>query len=345
MYVPQRSARRTRELALVLGAGLLATACGTASQTADVGSASSPSPAAASSKSANVNLSQCGQSTRHITDAGGFVTTIEGVPKRVITIELSFTDDASLVGVSPVGLGDDNDPNLVIPQIKARIGAYTSIGTRESPNLAVISGLKPDLIIADKVGNRKIISQLRAVAPTIALNSQHTTYAQNIDAALTVGAALNQCPKMQQALDRHNAIMANIKAKVPAGEKRTFIFALASAQSVTIFNYAQYTGTVLEQLGLTSVATDPAQFPAGDSSAVSLETLVQLNPEIIFYANSLDAPSSQFNTWQQNSVFQASAAAQSHLIFKVGQKPWSLTRGLTGSEVIAAEAVHDLYGK
>jgi iron complex transport system substrate-binding protein len=139
--------------------------------------------------------------------------------------------------------------------------------------------------------------------------------------------------------------MAGIKAKIPAGEKRSFIYALAGAQSVTIFNYTQYTGTVLESLGLKSVATDPKQFPAGDSSAVSLETLVQLDPDVIFYSNSLDTPTSQFTTWQKDSVFAATSASQAHTIFKVGQKPWSLTRGLTGAEVIAAEAVQDLYGK
>lgn len=343
MDVPRRSAQTTiTGAALLLCAGLLAAACSPAGGTAKT---ASEAPAGTASTAADVNLAQCGQDTRHITDANGYVTTITGVPKRVVTIELSFTDDVSLVGVSPVGAGDDNDPTLIIPQIKARIGPYTSIGTRESPNVAVVSGLKPDLIIADKVGNKKIIDQLRAIAPTLALNSQHTTYDQNIDTAFTIGAALNQCPKMRQAVDAHNKVMAGLKAEVPAGEKRSFVFALAGAQSVTIFNYSQYTGTVLEALGLKSVATDPKQFPAGDSSAVSLETLVQLDPDVIFYANSLDTPDSQFTTWQKDSVFQATSASQAHTIFKVGQKPWSLTRGLTGAEVIAAEAVRDLYGK
>ena len=107
-----------------------------------------------------------------------------------MTIELSFTDDVSLLGVKPVGAGDDNDPNLIIPQIKQRIGGYTSVGTRESPNVAVIAGLKPDLILADVIGNAKIMTQLRQIAPTIALQSQHTTYQQNLDAAVNVGVAM-----------------------------------------------------------------------------------------------------------------------------------------------------------
>jgi ABC-type Fe3+-citrate transport system substrate-binding protein len=322
------------------GALFLAAACGGIGQTG-----SAPPSASTASSTGNPNLSQCGRSTRTITDANGFRTTITGVPRRLVTTELSFTDDVSLLGFSPVGLGDDNSADTVIPQIRSRIGSYTSIGTRESPNFAVIAGLKPDLIIADKVGNAKIIDQLRAVAPTLALASQHTTYDQNVDTALTVGAALDQCPRMQKVLADHNAQMARIKARVPGGERRTFVFGLGSDKSVTVFNATQYTGTVLEQLGFKPAATDPALFPAGDASGVSLETLVQLNPQIIFYSNVSDAPISLMDSWMQNSLFRSTDAARSHTVFKVGQKPWSLTRGITGSEVIAEQAVHDLYGK
>ncbi|HEY4025166.1 MAG TPA: ABC transporter substrate-binding protein [Candidatus Dormibacteraeota bacterium] len=328
-------------LAAAAASVLLAAACGGIGQTVSPSSA----PGAAPAYSTNPNVSQCGKADRIITDANNFVTTIRGVPQRIVTVELSFADDVSLLSVSPVGIGDDNDPNLVIPQIRSRIGPYTSLGTRESPNFAVIAGLKPDLIIADQIGNRKIIDQLRTVAPTLTLQSQHTTYSQNIDTALTIGVALNQCVRMQKVLADHDATMATIKAKVPAGEHRSFVFALSSDKTFTVFNSQQYTGTVLEQLGLKAVATDPSLFPAGDASGVTLETLVQLDPDLIFYANVLDTPTGLFDTWQRTQLFEASKAAKTHGAHREGQKPWSLTRGITGSEVIAAQAVHDLYGK
>jgi ferric citrate transport system substrate-binding protein len=334
--------RRSLCLAGCLLAAVLAGACASANSSLAPGGAPSTTPSAAS----NPNLSQCGKDTRQITDALGVTTTITGVSNRIVTIELSFADDVTLLGSSPVGIGDDNDPNLLIPQIKSRLaGPYTSVGVRESPNLAVIAGLKPDLIFADRIGNAKVIDQLRAIAPTLALPSQHTTYQQNIDTALTVGAALNQCARMRQALDRHDQLMAAQQAKVPSGEHRSFVFGLASGQSMTIFNQTQYTSTVLALLGLSPAATDPRQFPSGDSSGVSLETLAQLNPDIVFYANALDAKTSLLNAWAASPVFQSTTAARQHTVFLVGQKPWSLTRGVTGAEVIAEQAVGDLYGK
>src|SRR5438094_2010949 len=143
----QRTLRLSPLPMLVLASvSILATACGGAGSTTSAAQPVSGSVAAPVPSPDNPNLAQCGKSDRTITDAQNVPTVIHGVPQRVVTIELSFTDDVSLLGVKPVGAGDDNDPNLIIPQIKQRIGGYTSVGTRESPNVAVIAGLKPDLI-------------------------------------------------------------------------------------------------------------------------------------------------------------------------------------------------------
>lgn len=334
-------------LTVLLASSLLITACAGTSATPPGAGASGASSAAApaASSATNPNLAQCGKSTRNITDDLGQVTDIHGTPQRIVSIEFSFTDDVSLLGVSPVGLGDDNTPSLLLPQIRSRIGQYTSIGTRESPNLAVIAGLHPDLIIADRIGNAKIIDQLRAIAPTIALLSQHASYQQSLNTAVTIGAALDNCAKMQSVLAAHNALMAHDKSEVPAGEHRSYVIGLSSTKTFTIFNDQQYNSQVLDLLGLKSLATDTNRFQAGDAQGVTLETFATINPDIVFYANVQDAPSALFDTWKSSPIYQATSAAQSHQVFKVGQSAWSLTRGITGSEVIAAEAVHDLYGK
>jgi iron complex transport system substrate-binding protein len=321
---------------------------GQAGQAAQTGATKVAAAAAETPDSTSVtqkNLGACGTQSRTITDATGTSVSITGVPTRVVTIEPSFADDASAVGVTPVGIGDDNDSGLLIPQIKSRISSYTSLGTRESPNFAVIAGLHPDLILADPVGNRKIMSQLRAVAPTVAVWSQHTDYLQNLAAARLVGVALNKCDQMNAVLSKHEATMAAIKAKVPAGESRTFIYGLATDKNFTVFNYQQYATTVLQSLGLRPAATDPAKFHVGDAQGIALETLVELNPQVIFYSNVLNNPSGILDSWQQGSIFKSSAASKAHTVFKVDQHGWSLMRGISGSEVIAAEAVNVLYGK
>src|SRR5215472_2130908 len=298
----------------------------------------------AADANARANLSQCGLPVRRITDASGTVVTVTGDPDRVVTVQPSFADEASLAGVSPVGIGDDNDPNLIIPQIKDRLKPYTSIGLRQAPNVAVIGQLHPDLIIADYVANVSMLGQLRAIAPTIALLSDHTDYAQNLDSALNVGVALNRCTQMKAALAAHANAMAKIKAGLNPADHRSFILALSNKKNTSVFNYQQYATTVVSYLGLTAAARG-GQFQAGDAKGTSMETLVTLDPAVIFYANENNAPASLLTSWEQSPVFQAMTAYKDHAIYHVDQRAWSLMRGVTASAVIAQQAVSLLGGK
>lgn len=292
---------------------------------------------------AQANLTQCGKSVRHITDASGTVVTVSGTPTRIVTVQPSFADDASLVGVSPVGVGDDNDPSLIIPQIKSRLKPYTSVGLRQSPNLAIIASLHPQLIVADYVDQVGILGQLRAIAPTVALLSDHTDYNQNLDAAKVLGAALNKCTQMAAALAVHVKQMASIKAQLSSTDHRTFVFVLSNKKNTSVFNYQQYATTVVSYLGLTAAAKGP-QFQAGDAKGTSMETLVTLDPDIVFYSNENNATSSLLTTWEASPVFQATNAYKNHAVYHVDQRTWSLMRGVTASEVIAQQAVSLLGG-
>ena len=333
------------------GAGGGSTAGGATAGAAAASSASAASPVSsivtsdsAADANARANLAQCGLSVRHVTDASGTVVTIKGDPSRIVTVQPSFADEASLVGVSPIGIGDDNDSSLIIPQIKDRLKPYTSIGLRQSPNVAVIGQLHPQLIIADYVDNVSMLGQLRAIAPTIALLSDHTDYGQNLDSALNVGAALNRCAPMKAALAAHAKVMARIKAELNQADHRTFIFALSNKKNTSVFNYQQYATTVVSYLGLTAAARG-GQFQAGDAKGTSMETLVTLDPGVIFYANENNAPASLLTSWEQSPVFQAMTAYKDHAVYHVDQRAWSLMRGVTASAVIAQQAVSLLGGK
>jgi len=331
------------------GGGPAAGSTATGAATGSSAAAASPVSSIVTSDSAadanaRANLSQCGLPVRRITDASGTVVTVSGDPDRVVTVQPSFADEASLAGVSPVGIGDDNDPNLIIPQIKDRLKPYTSIGLRQSPNVAVIGQLHPDLIIADYVANVSMLGQLRAIAPTIALLSDHTDYAQNLDSALNVGVALNKCTQMKAALAAHANAMAKIKAGLSPADHRSFILALSNKKNTSVFNYQQYATTVVSYLGLTAAARG-GQFQAGDAKGTSMETLVTLDPGVIFYANENNAPASLLTSWEQSPVFQAMTAYKDHAIYHVDQRAWSLMRGVTASAVIAQQAVSLLGGK
>ena len=74
---------------------------------------------------------------------------------------------------------------------------YTSVGTRQQPNLEVISSLKPDLIVADVQRHKAIYKDLEQIAPTIELNSRESTYEENIDAFKTIAKATGKDKKQK----------------------------------------------------------------------------------------------------------------------------------------------------
>lgn len=75
--------------------------------------------------------------------------TLEKTPQRIVVLELSFADALAAVDVIPIGIADDNDAKRILPEVRAHLKPWQSVGTRAQPSLEAIAALKPDLIIAD----------------------------------------------------------------------------------------------------------------------------------------------------------------------------------------------------
>ena len=96
--------------------------------------------------------------------------TIDTPPARIVALEYSFVDALANVGISPVGIADDGQPDRIQEPMRSLIKPWTSVGTRSQPSMEVIAGLKPDLIIADTSRHRAVYDQLRKIAPVLLLN-------------------------------------------------------------------------------------------------------------------------------------------------------------------------------
>ena len=85
--------------------------------------------------------------------------TIDTPPARIVALEYSFVDALANVGISPVGIADDGQPDRIQEPMRSLIKPWTSVGTRSQPSMEVIAGLKPDLIIADTSRHRAVYGQ------------------------------------------------------------------------------------------------------------------------------------------------------------------------------------------
>jgi ABC-type Fe3+-hydroxamate transport system substrate-binding protein len=89
--------------------------------------------------------------------------------ERVVTIEHSMTEAVVTLGVQPVGVTEIELYNSVVNLPLPLSEDAVDIGSRREPNLEVITGLEPDLIIAASFRISGIYDELSAIAPTIAL--------------------------------------------------------------------------------------------------------------------------------------------------------------------------------
>jgi len=119
--------------------------------------------------------------------------TLNKVPTRIVALEFSFVDALANVGVSPVGVADDNQPSRVIQPVRDLIRPWTSVGTRSQPNMESIAALKPDLIIADSSRHRAAYGQLSKIAPVLLLNSRTTTSCSRTRPSATWWASPRKC--------------------------------------------------------------------------------------------------------------------------------------------------------
>lgn len=323
------------------GGGSTSGAASSSAGSSAAGSAGSSSADTSATGSATADAAldpQCGKPTRTVKHDLG-ETVIKGTPTKIVALEFSFADDLASIDVKPVGIADDGDSSRIIPEIATKVSGYTSVGNRQSPSLQNIAALQPDLIIADSSRHKDIYAQLSAIAPTIELPANKATLQMNLDAARTVGLALDKCQEMADRIAENAATLDKYAAELPKGLPPA-LFGVASDKSVTVHNSAGYLPSVLIRLGLTYLL--PAD-PSNPQAEESEETLATQNPAILFVASPKKAPTI-FDQWAKDPVGSQIQAVKDGKVFRVDANLWSRAKGITASEVVAAEVVKLLGG-
>lgn len=263
-------------------------------------------------------------------------TTITGTPVRIVALEFSFVQALDSLGVVPVGITDDNQPDRIEQNLGKKI-EYSSVGTRLEPNLELISALQPDLIIADERRHGAIYEQLSAIAPTIVLNSWDGSYEDIKNAVVTIADAIGDKAKGEQVVADHDARMAEIAAKIPADNAKTFMLAVATADNWSLHTSDSFSGSIFAAIGVDAAIT--ADEPV--ESGVGLERLVSVNPGVLLVAT--DPGGTIFDQVQDNSAWKSIAAVQDNLVFEVNRNQYARFRDLRTAELIANDILTKVF--
>lgn len=264
-----------------------------------------------------------------VKDAKGEFT-LDKTPSRVVALEYSFVDALAQVGVSPVGVADDNKIDRILPQVREKIAAWQSVGTRSQPSLEVIASLKPDLIIADPSRHTAVFEELKKIAPTVMFDSRHESYQENLETAQKIGDLVGKSSEMKAKINEHNDYIANIAKNLGVQGKRAS-FGTSREDKFNIQNDNGYVGSFLTTLGFapTKLNSDQAFVE------INLEQLVMEKPEYLFIAHYRDE--SIARKWEAEPLWKAIPAVKANHVYSVDADMWARGRGLEASKIMAKQ--------
>lgn len=264
-----------------------------------------------------------------IKDAKGEFT-LDKTPSRVVALEYSFVDALAQVGVSPVGVADDNKIDRILPQVREKIAAWQSVGTRSQPSLEVIASLKPDLIIADPSRHTAVFEELKKIAPTVMFDSRHESYQENLETAQKIGDLVGKSAEMKAKINEHNDYIANIAKNLGVQGKKAS-FGTSREDKFNIQNDNGYVGSFLTTLGFapTKLNSDQAFVE------INLEQLVMEKPEYLFIAHYRDE--SIARKWEAEPLWKAIPAVKANRVYSVDSDMWARGRGLEASKIMAKQ--------
>lgn len=264
-----------------------------------------------------------------VKDAKGEFT-LDKTPSRVVVLEYSFVDALAQVGVSPVGVADDNKIDRILPQVREKIAAWQSVGTRSQPSLEVIASLKPDLIIADPSRHTAVFEELKKIAPTVMFDSRHESYQENLETAQKIGDLVGKSSEMKAKINEHNDYIANIAKNLGVQGKKAS-FGTSREDKFNIQNDNGYVGSFLTTLGFAPTKLN------GDQAFVeiNLEQLVMEKPEYLFIAHYRDE--SIARKWEAEPLWKAIPAVKANHVYSVDADMWARGRGLEASKIMAKQ--------
>jgi iron complex transport system substrate-binding protein len=246
-----------------------------------------------------------------LTDDRGKTVELAEPARRPAAISTFGADVAQALDVPPVAItnfGLDGMPDYLGPDM-ARV---PSLGPRHQPNLERLSAIAPDLVFAIRRYTEKDGPQIEAIAPMLALDL--ITLQDSLTAVELAGRALG---KPEQARQLNEAFMARLEAlakQSPGG--RTAAILTTGGETPFIYHDHFLTAALLERLNLDNIGGPPPNPGSGIPLGyrISLEALLELNPDVIFLM-----PSNRQRGFTVNPIWPYLKAVKDNQVFEVPQ--------------------------
>ena len=263
-------------------------------------------------------------------------TTIEGTPKKIVTLYQGATDTILEFGVKPVGVVESWAEQPMYDYIKSDLEGVTYVGLETQPNLEEIAALKPDLIIATQVRHEEIYEQLSQIAPTVV----NTTLYDIRETTNLIGQAIGQEDQAKKLISEWENRVADFKEKIATNENYPFSVAVTNYREDHARIYVQgFAGSILTELGF----KEPKNLQGQNLDIVKLndkETISQMNADVIFqFMEDNAAVKNTYKEWSEHPLYLSLDAVKNEQVFTVNEVVWNFAGGLQAANLM----LDDLY--
>lgn len=253
--------------------------------------------------------------------------TLDKAPTRIVALEFSFVDALANVGISPVGVADDNQVSRVIEPVRKLIQPWKSVGTRSQPNMETIAGLKPDLIIADTSRHKAAYDQLRKIAPVLLLDSRYGGFTDILNQEQIIGDVVGKSTEMKAKITELQQKIKGIAGEIKPGQ--TAMFGASRENTLDVHTGSTFAGGLLTELGFKV----PDNTGGKDIYDIDLEHVLAMNPDWMFIAHYRQE--SVVRKWEQESLWKALTVARQNQLVSVDPQLWARSRGITAASLMA----------
>ena len=261
---------------------LVAAACGDDDSTATTPTTTAPTTSASTAAG---SPSAAAAYPVTVTDFLGRTVEIKSKPKAVVALSPTTVEFVYAAGGTVIGRTTTVD---YPPEAKSA----TDVGNAYQPNMEVILGLKPDLIIADSVLDaqpnvRKPLEDSGIPVVFAGVDS----YQKVLDGLALMGKVFDA--EATTAKVAANVTKARDDAKAAIAGKNVTALAMIADQTNTLYAAKDnsYAGDIMKQLGITNpAASQPDSGPFPGYTSLAPEKVVQYNPDYIFALSPQPAP-------------------------------------------------------
>jgi iron complex transport system substrate-binding protein len=273
-----------------------------------------------------------GRASLAVQDDRGVTVQAPVTPKRVAGISYLATDLALALGIKPYAttyMTGGRTPDFLLGLTKDMV----QLGQRAKPNLEILSNAKPDLIIAMKRYTAANAQHLEKIAPYLAFNMELLSESEKEVAELAkVFGKPERGQQLNAAFKQHLQDYTN---RAPKSVHPRFLIMWAGDTPFSLHDEST-AASIAIRLGGINVA-GPMSRAGRFGSALSLETLLEKNPEVIFvYDSGPDRPH------ENNPIWKELSAVKNKRVHYVGDH-WVEANGPIAREIVLREAAHCLY--